>query len=145
VITAVVVASVALGTVSALAVPRGGWRVEHGAPAVVAAIVVAFAVQEWLYRRVVQPVAMRVWGVAAGSILASGLAAFGWLAALASIGSINAVTLAVVTVASAMFGYVAAIRRRGVWLAALGCATVMAALLLYPSGPESLHLVRISN
>ena len=78
--------------------------------------------------------------------LASGLAGFAWLAALASIGSINAVTLVAVTVASVMFGYVAAIGQRGVWLAALGCAAFMTALLLYPSGSGRAHplnLVRV--
>jgi len=148
-IVVVTVASLALGTVTAMLVPPGGWRVEIGAPAVVAAIVGAFAVQEWLYRRVVQPVAMRVWGVAAGCIVASVLAGFAWLAALTFIWSINAVTLIAVIVASMMFGYVAAIGQRGVWLAALGCAAFMTALLVYQSGSvdgaHPLNLVGFPN
>ena len=141
----VAVASVALGTVAAVLAQAGGWRTEIRTPAVIAVIVGAFAVQEWLYRRVVQPVAMRMWGVASGGMLASGLAGFAWLAALASVGSFNAATLVAVAVASMMFGYVAATGPRGVWLAALGCATLMAALLLYPSGADYWNLVGFLN
>lgn len=132
----VAVASAALGSVAAVLSQAGGGRTEIRTPTVIAAIVGAFAVQEWLYRRVVQPVAMRMWGVASGGILASGLAGFAWLAALASVGSFNAATLVAVAVASVMFGSVAATGQRGVWLAALGCAALMAALLLYPSGAD---------
>jgi len=76
-------------------------------------------------------------------------AGFAWLAALTFIWSINAVTLIAVIVASMMFGYVAAIGQRGVWLAALGCAAFMTALLVYQSGSvdgaHPLNLVGFPN
>ena len=81
----VAIMALCLGIVAAGSIPPDAARIERGPLIAVAAVVIAFSAQEWLYRLVVQPVAAEVWGDQISTLASSALVAFTSVAALSEV------------------------------------------------------------
>jgi hypothetical protein len=93
-----------LGAVAALWGRGAGWSVNRWPPIVLITAVLAFCAQEWIYRRVVQPVATDLGGAVFGMLATSALVAFTWVAAVAALGPIRPIMVVVVVLGAFLFG-----------------------------------------
>jgi hypothetical protein len=98
------VLALGLGVVGALLSRDADETVDLSPLPVIVALVLASCAQEWLYRRVVQPVAVAIAGSMVGLLATSALAAFTWVAALAVIVPMGVALVVAVVAAALLFG-----------------------------------------
>jgi hypothetical protein len=98
------ITALCLGVLAAVSLSPDSAPLQKGPLIAVIMVVFAFCVQEWLYRKVVQPVAAEVWGDRIGMLAASAIVAFTSVAALSELVPIGPGVLLPAIAVSLLFG-----------------------------------------